>query len=142
MWYMADNYYYVDYEVYGGAILTIVYIDTCLLDPYAKDTENILSDSDWVEDRMKHLEWIEQTLIDASARSNWVLVAGHYPIYSIGEHGDDQFLIDDLLPLLLEYKVHAYLAGHDHSHQHIYKDGLHHIISGLRHTPLLPLTFP
>lgn len=142
MWYMADNYYYVDYEVYGGAILTIVYIDTCLLDPYAKDTENILSDSDWVEDRMKHLEWIEQTLIDASARSNWVLVAGHYPIYSIGEHGDDQFLIDDLLPLLLEYKVHAYLAGHDHSHQHIYKDGLHHIISGLRHTPPSPLTFP
>jgi hypothetical protein len=131
MWYMADNYYYIDYKVYGGAILTIVYIDTCLLDPYVKDTENILTDPNWVDDRMKHLEWIEQTLLDASTRSNWVLVAGHYPIYSIGEHGDDQFLIDDLLPLLLKYKVHAYLAGHDHSHQHIYKDGLHHIISGL-----------
>lgn len=130
MWYMENTYYYKDYEVYGGAILTIVYIDTCLLDPYAKDTESILSNPNWVEERMDHLDWIDETLAAATTRANWIIVAGHYPIYSIGEHGDDQFLIDDLLPILLQYKVHAYLAGHDHSHQHIYKDGLHHIISG------------
>lgn len=131
MWYMENNYYYKDYEVHGGAILTIVYIDTCLLDPYAKDTESILSNPNWVEERISHLDWIDDTLSAATKRANWILVAEHYPIYSIGEHGDDQFLIDDLLPLLLQYKVHAYLAGHDHSHQHIYKDGLHHIISGI-----------
>lgn len=129
-WYMGGTYYSMDYKVNDGAILTIVYIDTCLLDPYQKDTDAILSDPNWVEDRMDHLQWIEDTLAAAVTTSNWILVAGHYPIYSIGEHGDDQFLIDDLLPLLLEYKVHAYLAGHDHSHQHILKDGLHHIIAG------------
>jgi tartrate-resistant acid phosphatase type 5 len=131
MWTMPSTYYYVDYKLGNGAILTIVYIDTCLLDPYAKDTEAILSNTNWVTEREDHLDWIDTTLEAAEKRSNWILVAGHYPIYSIGEHGDDTYLINDLLPIIMAHKVHAYLAGHDHSHQHIYKDGLHHIIAGM-----------
>mmetsp|Transcript_9282 Transcript_9282/g.13986 ORF Transcript_9282/g.13986 Transcript_9282/m.13986 type:complete len:443 (-) Transcript_9282:100-1428(-) len=130
MWYMPATYYSIDYELKDGGILTIVYIDTCLLDPYAKDTEDILNNANWVEERTNQLEWIDNTLAAAALKSNWIVVAGHYPIYSIGEHGDDQYLIDDLLPLLLDHGVHAYFAGHDHLHQHIYKDGLHHITSG------------
>ncbi len=127
---MPSTYYIKHYEVPGGAIMTILYIDTCLLDPYQKDTDAILSDVDWEYHRSEHLKWIDNKLALFSETSQWLIVAGHYPIYSIGEHGDDQYLVDDLLPLLLKYKVHAYLNGHDHLHQHIYKDGLHHITSG------------
>jgi tartrate-resistant acid phosphatase type 5 len=130
MWYMPSTYYSVDYSVPGGGVMTIVYIDTCLLDPYAKDTEDVLSNPHWVDERTDHLDWIDSTLAAASARSNWLVVAGHYPIYSMGEHGDDSYLVNDLLPILKEHNVHVYMAGHDHNHQHIFKDGLHHIISG------------
>lgn len=130
MWYMPATYYSVDYDVPGGGVMTIVYIDTCLLDPYAKDTEDILSNPNWVDERADHLEWIDNTLAAAEANSNWLVVAGHYPIYSMGEHGDDSYLVNDLLPILLQHNVHVYMAGHDHSHQHIFKDGMHHIISG------------
>lgn len=114
----------------GGAVMTILYIDTCLLDPYQKDTSAILDEKNWENRKSIHLQWIDEQLEKYTASSQWVLVAGHYPIYSIGEHGDDNILVRDLLPLLLKHKVHAYLNGHDHMHQHIYKDGLHHITSG------------
>ena len=130
MWYMPSTYYSMDYEVPGGGLMTILYLDTCLLDPYAKDTEDILSNPHWMDERQDHLDWIDSTLEAATQKANWVMVAGHYPIYSVGEHGDDSYLVQDLLPLLLKHKVHVYIAGHDHSHQHILKDGLHHIISG------------
>jgi 3',5'-cyclic AMP phosphodiesterase CpdA len=44
----------------------------------------------------------------------WLLVAGHYPVFSTGEHGDTSELKSYLLPLLTKYKVHAYFCGHDH----------------------------
>ena len=110
--------------------MTIVYIDTQLLDPYQPDTEDILQDKDWQDKRNSHLTWIIDELAVYSETSQWLFVAGHYPIISIGEHGDDQVLVNDLLHFLTKYKVHAYIAGHDHIHSHVYKDGLHHIISG------------
>jgi hypothetical protein len=42
----------------------------------------------------------------------WLVVAGHYPVYSIGEHGDTDELKTYLVGLLEEYHVHAYLCGH------------------------------
>ena len=130
MWTMPATYYVKNYEVADGGIMTIVYIDTQLLDPYQHDTEDILSDEHWKEDKQTHLYWIIDQLEEYSKTSQWLFVAGHYPIISIGEHGDDQYLIDDLLHILLKYRVHAYLCGHDHLHSHVYKGGLHHIISG------------
>lgn len=47
----------------------------------------------------------------------YLLVAGHYPVYSISEHGPTQCLIDRLKPLLYQYRASAYLCGHDHNLQ-------------------------
>lgn len=44
-------------------------------------------------------------------------MAGHYPVYSIAEHGPTDCLIDKLLPTLQQYKITAYLSGHDHNLQ-------------------------
>lgn len=138
-WDMPASYYYKTFEVptvptsASTGTLAIVFIDTQLLDPYQRDTIKFMiniSGYDYPYERAKHLNWIDTTLHELSSSSTWLIVAGHYPIYSVGEHGDDSYLITDLLPLLLKHNVHAYLCAHDHMHEHIYKDGLHHITSG------------
>lgn len=63
------------------------------------------------------LNWLEQTLNQSSA--DWLIVAGHYPIYSGGEHGNTPELQAQVKPLLEKYGVDAYLCGHDHTLQHL-----------------------
>jgi 3',5'-cyclic AMP phosphodiesterase CpdA len=58
---------------------------------------------------------IEAMLVEAIRHNpTWLLVAGHYPVFSTGQHGDTSELKSYLLPLLTKYKVHAYFCGHDH----------------------------
>ena len=56
-------------------------------------------------------EWIEEQL--RSSTADYLVVAGHYPVYSVCEHGNTDNLLTNLRPLLIEYGAH-YLAGHDH----------------------------
>lgn len=51
-------------------------------------------------------------------------------MYSGGEHGDTQCLLDQLLPLLEKYNVDAYLNGHDHTMQHLESNGVNYFVSG------------
>lgn len=55
------------------------------------------------------LSWLASTLKASTA--SVVLVAGHYPIYSAGHHGDSAVMQRDVQPLLKQYNVSAYLAG-------------------------------
>lgn len=57
-------------------------------------------------------DWIEQQL--AASTAMYLVVAGHFPVYSVCEHGNTQNLIDNLKPLLFKYGATAYLSGHDH----------------------------
>ena len=43
----------------------------------------------------------------------WTIVVGHYPVFSWGDHGDNNELVKYLSPLLDNYQVDAYLSGHD-----------------------------
>eukprot|EP00386_Alphamonas_edax_P014479 GDKI01044470.1.p1 GENE.GDKI01044470.1~~GDKI01044470.1.p1 ORF type:complete len:499 (-),score=124.43 GDKI01044470.1:46-1473(-) len=60
------------------------------------------------------LEFIEASLSMAARLADWIVVVGHYPMYSSGAHGDTQVLKAELLPLLQKYKVDMYTYGHDH----------------------------
>ena len=51
------------------------------------------------------LAWIEATLRNSSAP--YLVVAGHYPVHSICEHGPTAALVDHLQPLLEQYNVTA-----------------------------------
>jgi 3',5'-cyclic AMP phosphodiesterase CpdA len=63
-------------------------------------------------ERAEVLAWLEAGL--AASTAPFLLVAGHYPIFSPCAHGNTQWAIDALLPLLRRYNATAYLSGHDH----------------------------
>jgi tartrate-resistant acid phosphatase type 5 len=76
----------------------------------------------------KQLLWLTESL-DAS-RARWKIVYGHHPIYSEGQHEDNNVKIDQLLPVLRD-RADIYLAGHDHDMQHLRPEGkLHFFVAG------------
>jgi len=50
-------------------------------------------------------------------RAPYLIVSGHYPVYSVSSHGPTKCLVNDLLPLLHQYRATAYMCGHDHNLQ-------------------------
>jgi len=74
------------------------------------------------------LQWLEETLRDSIA--DWLIVVGHYPVYSGGEHGNSLELIRDVKPLLDKYQVDMYMCGHDHGLQHLKEGGVDYVVSG------------
>jgi len=65
----------------------------------------------------QQIAWLEDTLSKSSA--DYLIVAGHYPVYSVCEHGPTRALQDHVKPLLMHYKASAFFAGHDHCAEHI-----------------------
>lgn len=72
-------------------------------------------------------QWIENTMKESTA--DYLLVAGHYPVYSVCEHGTTDQLVENLKPMLELYGAH-YLSGHDHCQEHISENSVEYILSG------------
>lgn len=64
-----------------------------------------------VSDAPEQWNWIEEQL--KASKADYLVVVGHYPVYSVCEHGNTDNLVTNLKPLLVQYGAH-YLAGHDH----------------------------
>jgi tartrate-resistant acid phosphatase type 5 len=58
----------------------------------------------------------------------YLIVTGHFPVWSAGQSGPNKCLIDKLRPMLHKYKVSAYLCGHDHNLQHIRDEYMDHMV--------------
>ena len=76
--------------------------------------------------------WIEAQM-EAASDADYLIVAGHYPVYSICEHGPTSTLVDQLKPLLEKYNATAYVNGHDHCQQQIDVNGVAYHTIGSAH---------
>eukprot|EP00956_Cyclotella_meneghiniana_P012361 scaffold17586_cov17-Cyclotella_meneghiniana.AAC.1 len=77
------------------------------------------------------LQWIEDAI--RSSDADYLLVAGHFPIYSACSHGNTPHLIKHLDPMLKKYGVTAYLSGHEHCQFHYTYDDMNYILTGTGH---------
>jgi tartrate-resistant acid phosphatase type 5 len=82
------------------------------------------------QDTAAQMRWLKQTL--SATGNSWKIVIGHHPLYSVGRHGDTKELIQRYRPLFNQTGTDFYLAGHDHSLQHIYFQGdpTNYLVSG------------
>lgn len=142
-WNMPSRYFSFEKEADDGASIQFLFIDT-----------SPLNDEYYFEDKYKNkvvgtdttaqLNWLRKELTASTA--TWKIVIGHHPLYTGGKRIDDEnFVRPHLEPILKEYGVDFYLAGHEHDLQHIKPDGpTHHIISGagseVRPTVKLPIS--
>jgi len=78
--------------------------------------------------RAEELQWFTETLANSTA--DWLIVIGHFPVFSGGEHGSTSELQQDVMPLMQKYKVAAYINGHDHTMQHLSSGGIDYFVSG------------
>lgn len=74
--------------------------------------------------------WIEAQL--KISKADYILVVGHYPVYSACAHGNTETLIKHLRPLLTQYGAH-YLSGHDHCMEHMAEadSNVNYFLSGM-----------
>jgi hypothetical protein len=76
-----------------------------------------------------HKQWLEKAL--ESADPVWRIPFSHHPLYCAGpEHGNDQEMLEALLPLFERGGVRLVLAGHEHNFQISEVDGRTYVVSG------------
>ena len=84
------------------------------------------------EAAQSQLDFIKTTL--ASSTADYLIVAGHYPVFSVAEHGPTKQLQPSVFPYLRQYNVSAYLCGHEHSEEYIdVGDGIQYHVIGSAH---------
>lgn len=127
---MPDFNYTIDVISKGSKLIEILMIDTIKLcgntkfsmNPFEKIDANIPSFENKYESEMANLYILDlenKLKLASKNRVPYIIVAGHFPVFSVASHGSTQCLIDYLMPLLHKYGVSIYLAGHDHNLQHI-----------------------
>lgn len=73
--------------------------------------------------------WLDQDL-GANARP-WVVVYGHRPPYSSGEHGPNLAFQNTFGPILAQHRVPLVLSGHEHDYERTKPiDGTVYVVSG------------
>jgi phosphodiesterase/alkaline phosphatase D-like protein len=87
--------------------LDIFFIDTSTYTREEPDRSAYTDDVDDI-DEDQHA-WLERNLRDSKA--DYIIVGGHFPVYSVCEHGNNDKLIANLKPLMERYGVQAYMCG-------------------------------
>ncbi|CAJ0930404.1 unnamed protein product, partial [Mesorhabditis belari] len=128
-WMYPDYWYKFNYTLSDGTTIDFLMIDTIVLCGNTADVEyGDLWDLLWKGSKVpdgpkdkkmaeKQWDWIAKTLNES--RADYLFVGGHYPVFSMSSHGPTQCLVDRLKPLLEQFSVTAYFAGHDHTLQHL-----------------------
>jgi len=118
LWKFPNFYHSHEFTIPGTSMsVQIILIDTVLLCGHSGHDHHPkpLTGPESPELADEQLKWIEKSL--AASTADYIIVGGHYPVWSIGNHGPTSQLIEQLKPLLEKYNVNAYICGHDHNMQ-------------------------
>jgi len=130
-WTMPYRYYHVT-KTYENSTIQLVFIDTVQLDLTSAPAllpKDVIKRENLTQSKSDtHLVWIEETL--AASTADWLIVIGHYNLYTGGWHGSNRNLLNLLKPLFIKYKVDMYLSGHCHHLEHLSDSGIEYVISG------------
>ncbi|MCX6260729.1 MAG: metallophosphoesterase [Bacteroidia bacterium] len=112
-WVMPGRYYSFVKEINSSCSVRFIVLDTYgLIQEYRKLTDKTKYDN------IVQYAWFKNLL--SGARDKWIIVTGHYSVFSTGyRHGDTKELKILIKPLLDEYKVDFYISGHDHDFEHV-----------------------
>jgi metallophosphoesterase superfamily enzyme len=127
-WQMPAQYYDRTLTLNNNASVHLVFIDTSPLNPDYADEEKYQETQKQAP--KAQLKWLRKTL---NQPATWTLVIGHHPLYSSGKrYGKNTAIRDVLEPILEQYKVDAYIAGHEHDLQHNQpaNTNVEHFVSG------------
>lgn len=116
-WCMPAKYYSRSFNDKHTSVKIILLDTTPLIDKYRNDTEDYPDVAK--EDMDLQLQWLDNEL--ANAAEDWIIVAGHHPIYAdtdknTSERSDMQNRVNRILR---KHKVDMYICGHIHNFQHI-----------------------
>lgn len=136
-WKMPARYYSKKFAINGDTTnqVLIAFIDTNpLISAFYSNEDygpNVKS-----QDTTAQKIWLEKLLKQNSPNVKWKLVVGHHPMFTGSDKRrnsyDTRATRGSLKALIDKYKVDAYIAGHDHSLQHIVPapGRTHHFVSG------------
>ena len=88
------------------------------------------------KEKSKQYVWFENDLKEARKKAEHIFVFFHVPPYSIGSHGSDFAVREQLEPLFVRYGVRAVFNGHDHIYYRTIRNGIPFIVSGGGGAPL------
>ena len=126
-WDMPARYYSRTYAD-DGVSVKVIFIDTT---PIIGKYHNKLAKYPDVasQDVDAQLAWLDRELADAT--EDWVIVAGHHPVYADTSKDDSERL--DMQAkvgtILNRHKPAMYICGHIHNFQHIVRDGLDYVVN-------------
>ena len=131
-WYYPSLYHSFE-ETFGKYKAMFVMLDTVIISGASETSEGVpLTGANYIggggADSDAQIDFLNKTL--ASSDADIIVVAGHYPVWSVCEHGPTDTLIDKVKPLLEKYGVSAYLSGHDHCAE-VIDDGTGVIFHGI-----------
>jgi len=139
-WFFPSLYYTVTkkFTSSSGKDVSIqyVFIDTVTLAPVNRgdDEDKKVAFVDDVEEfKADQQQWdfVYSTLNSSTA--DWLIVVGHYSLYSTGSNGPNADLVQKLKPALEQSGAALYLSGHDHDLQHLADNGVNYVVSGAGH---------
>ena len=114
-WQMPSRYYY-KLIPFGGTILCSIFLDTYFFDKHQLNWFRLVAGS-----------------YPCQGESVYRFVFTHYPIHTVGLFAKDDMVKDlrkRLKPALEQYRIHAYVCGHEHDMQAFQENGVHYIVSG------------
>ncbi|XP_020797533.1 tartrate-resistant acid phosphatase type 5a isoform X1 [Boleophthalmus pectinirostris] len=129
-WKFPAYYYELNFRIPNThKTLTIIMLDTVMLCGNSNDYSDAQPKGPLRQvDANRQLVWLQDRM--ARSKADFLLVAGHYPVWSVSEHGPTQCLLQQVHPMLIKYKATAYFCGHDHNLQYIEESGVGYVVSG------------